>query len=164
MREPSASGRKIFGRELAAGALIAIFGIFYTAETAKIGEGASHAVVPPWAFPLVVGLGLTAVGVLLCVFAVTKAARPASGTEEQPIDWRAAFGAMAVLIAYAAAFAPLGFVLATTVMIPLMARIFGSRSLVRDLVYAVLFSLGFYSVFAYGIGVPLPAGPFAGLF
>lgn len=157
--------RKIFGRELAAGALIAVFGIFYTAETANIGQGASHAVVPPWAFPLVVGLGLTAVGILLCLFAVLKAARSAAtATEAQPIDWRAALSVMAVLILYALAFEPAGFLLATIVMIPLVAWIFGSRSLVRDLIYAVLFSTGFYTIFTYGIGVPLPAGPFTGLF
>ena len=159
---PRGTWLRAFSHDGVSGLLIAGLGAIYLAEGSKIAQGASHAVVPPWGFPLFVGCGLTATGLLIFILAVLKTARGhvSAHSESGPdsIDWPSAFSAIGILILYVGLFVALGFIASTTFMILAMARVFGSRSILRDTLYAIGFSVIAYAIFTYGIGVPLPAG------
>jgi putative tricarboxylic transport membrane protein len=158
---------RAFRHDGVSGLLIAAVGAFYLVEGSKIAQGASHAVVPPWGFPLFVGCGLTATGLLISIFAILKAARGRISTDGESvpdrIDWPSTLAAMGILIGYVGLFVVLGFIVSTTLMILALARVFGSRSILRDALYAIGFSVIAYAIFTYGIGVPLPAGYFSSL-
>jgi len=55
-----------------------------------------------------------------------------------------------------------GFILASALLFVLIARGFGSRRPVRDLVIAIVLSTVVFFLFTQALGLSLPAGPFGG--
>lgn len=130
--------------------------------------GASHVrapvgytAVPASVMPLVVGVGLVAFGMLLLLRAtrwpdldhVAGVAAEAAATH-----WGTTLRAIAGLVAYALLLGPLGYVLATSVFVPIQARVLGSGSPLRDIAVGVGLALVVYSAFTQFLGVRLPAG------
>ena len=78
-------------------------------------------------------------------------------------DWPAphawlALGAMVVgLIIYANVIVPLGFILATTLIITLMALLFQAKPF-RAVLASFGVSLGLYALFVFALGISLPTG------
>ena len=81
------------------------------------------------------------------------AAREAADTE-----WRVPVLVGIALIAYAELMEPVGYLLSSAVFFPAVARILGSRALVRDVIAGAALSLGVYTLFTQALAVPLPIG------
>jgi hypothetical protein len=112
-------------------------------------------VVPPAAFPVVLGLLMLATAAWLA-FDTLRRSRKA---EVEPLE-RRPFAATAIAAAmFLAAFIPLGFVLSGTAFLVAQSRILGSRALVRDVIASVVFVLGVYWLFVGFLTVDLPNGP-----
>jgi len=112
-------------------------------------------VVPPAAFPVVLGLLMLATAAWLA-FDTLRRSRKA---EVEPFD-RRPFAATAIAAAmFLAAFIPLGFVLSGTAFLVAQSRILGSRALVRDVIASIVFVLAVYWLFVGFLTVDLPNGP-----
>ena len=74
--------------------------------------------------------------------------------------WRAAAPAAAAFLAYIALLAPVGYLLATAVFIPVEARLLGSRSWRRDLIAGLVITAAIHAVLGLLLGFRLPAGVF----
>ena len=63
-----------------------------------------------------------------------------------------------LLLAYILIFVPLGYALSTSLFMLADDHVPGSEHWIRNLVYAIVFSVVVYSIFVYVFGVQLPAG------
>lgn len=142
----------------AAGLLVAALGAAALAGAMTMREGPGYAAVGPRVFPLMVSAGL-----LLCGLAMTFVALRQPRPEVEPAD-RPTLGLTAAAFAlYLALFTAIGFVLATVLYVTAQARIFGSRSLVRDGIAGAGLALGCYALFEGLLGLELPVGPLEAL-
>ncbi|MEC4718771.1 tripartite tricarboxylate transporter TctB family protein [Noviherbaspirillum sp. CPCC 100848] len=148
----------VFGELLVSLGLIGL-GIFTLVGTQDISAGGGYSQVGPRAFPNMIGAGLLILGGILTWQAVSGGWRnvPEDEAHHTP-DWMA-FGILsAAVLLHMAAIAWAGFILASTFLFILIARGFGSRRLVRDIVVGVILSAGAYFIFTRGLGLNLPAG------
>ncbi|HYN63683.1 MAG TPA: tripartite tricarboxylate transporter TctB family protein, partial [Candidatus Limnocylindrales bacterium] len=81
------------------------------------------------------------------------------GTHDEP-DWMAFFVISAGVILHMVLIGWAGFIIASILLFVLVARGFGSRKPVRDLIIAVILAVTVYFLFTAGLGLNLPAGPF----
>lgn len=117
--------------------------------------------------PAAVGVGLVAIGVVLLLRATIQPdldhARRIT-TEAAASHVRTAALALGVLVLYALVLGPvaslpsLGYIPATSIFLPVAARVLGSRSPLRDLAVGILVSVVVYLAFTEFLGVRLPAG------
>lgn len=157
---PDGAGRGLLEARLAAVAVIAL-GLLALFGATRVGSGAGYVAVSPSVMPAFIGVGLVVLGMLLLLRATARpdldlarhVAAEAVGTE-----WGTTVLTLGALVAYALSLGPLGYVLATTWFIPVVARILGSRQPGRDLVVAVVLALVVYLSFTQALGVRLPAG------
>jgi putative tricarboxylic transport membrane protein len=143
------------------GLLLLAAGIAVLAATTAVRSQEGYAATGPRFIPLIVGILLVALALVFLLRTTLlpdddlaeRAAREAGETE-----WRTPLLVVAGLIAYAYLLEPLGYVVATTVFVPAVARVLGSRSPARDVVIGLALGLGVYVAFTQYLGVPLPAG------
>lgn len=127
----------------------------------QVRPGAGFVVVGPQVMPAIVGVGLILLGSALLLRATIRPDADQArhiAEESRSADRRTLVGTLAALIVYALALGPIGYVLATTVFLPVVARILGSTAWRRDLAVGVLLSLAVYLGFTQGLGVRLPGG------
>jgi putative tricarboxylic transport membrane protein len=101
----------------------------------------------PWLASALLGLG----GVLMIVRPMPRARGAPTAARGRVIL------AVATFALYAIVLASLGFILATTLLMVLLARFFGGR-IVPGLVAGLVFSASLWLLFAHVLGVPLPVG------
>jgi len=102
----------------------------------------------PWLAAALLGLG----GLILVLRPGKEPAWPPGGAPRRGVALTlSSFALYAVLIG------PLGFVLATTLLMTALARVFGGR-LVPGLLAGAAFSAVMWLLFVTGLGVPLPIG------
>ena len=121
----------------------------------------SYEPVGPRAYPLLL-LGLLAAGALLLVI---KPAQESGSNEEAPLSRVMVpklLRCLALLLALAALFERLGFVLTSVAFAYGMSRLFGGRNL-PSIVVALALGLGLYFLFDRILDVPLPLGVLAAL-
>lgn len=152
--------RGLLEARLAAAAVIGL-GLLALLGATQVGAGAGYIAVGPAVMPAVVGIGLVFLGLFLLLRAT---AHPDLGlarhvaAEAALTDWRTTGLTLVALVAYALTLGPLGYVLATTWFIPLVARILGSRRPVRDVIVGLAIGVVVYIAFTQFLGVRLPAG------
>ena len=141
-------------------AVLAVGGVWlYGALT--LPQTVRYAVVGPGIFPLLVGAGLVLLGILLLV-QIARGERFAPQDAED-VDIDAPVSRRALVTAIAAAAVPIvtmrrfGFPVTAALSFALVARAFGSTTLVRDL--AIGLAIGVISWYGFsellGIGLPL---------
>lgn len=121
----------------------------------------SYEPVGPRAYPLLL-LGLLAAGALLLVI---KPALESGSNEEAPLSPAMVpklLLCLALLLALAALFERLGFVLTSVAFAYGMSRLFGGRNL-PSIAVALVLGLGLYFLFDRILDVPLPLGVLAAL-
>lgn len=112
--------------------------------------------VGPRAFPLIAAGVIAACGVILVM-------KPgAADSSETPMPGRAIIALSGSLLAYALLFQPLGFVIATTVLMVPIAMIFGAKWWQGALTGGLL-AVSSYLLFDRMLDVVLPVGPFGGI-
>ncbi|MEV4017238.1 tripartite tricarboxylate transporter TctB family protein [Nonomuraea angiospora] len=156
------------------------------AQAFAIPQGEGYQAVGPRAFPLLVGVGLGVVSVIGVVQAFRPGTRepdaphpaPAAisgtsdistGTATIPEDgsgggasekphWPSVLLLIGSLAAYALLLVPAGYWQATTVFFVAVARVLGSRRLVRDVLVGLALALATYFLFDRLLGITLPPG------
>lgn len=138
------------GDRVAGAALVALaLGAAFEARTFTVGFLTDP--VGPRAIPLVAAALLGAAGVAILRQPATGGGWPGPGR------WRGLALAALSLLAYAALLAPLGFVLATTLEVAFLSRLFGGRPW-RSLLAALGFTVVLYVLFVHGLALSLPTG------
>jgi putative tricarboxylic transport membrane protein len=139
-----------------------MFGVSIVAGATQIDPGVGYDRIGPRFFPYAVGAGLMLLGL-----AVAVSPRRARDPADLPLlPFRVQRPPLLYLsLAFAstlALFEPAGFVAAASLQFWLVARGFGSRRPVRDLMVAMLLAAAVYFGFTRGLGLTLPAGLLSG--
>jgi putative tricarboxylic transport membrane protein len=143
--------------EIALSLGVVALGIGVAAVTATLPSEGGYAGIGPNFIPAVVAAGIILLGIWLSIEAFTggwrKRDEQTEAFEPSPFLWvSAGLFAHMLLIGWA------GFVIAGSVLFLCVARGFGSRRLVRDLLIALALSVGIYLFFVKLLNVNLPAG------
>ena len=115
----------------------------------------------PRVFPILISTALIILGVLF----VVQTLRGADALVEEHVaeelrdaDHKQAAFIVGLLVAYALLFNRAGYVVATTAFLPAVARVLGSRRLLRDIVIGALIAVGAFLVFTRLLSIELPGG------
>ena len=143
------------------GLLLLALAIAVLAATTTIRSQEGYAATGPRFAPLVVGIALLVLSILFLARTFVRpdtdlaerAAREAATT-----DWFGPAAVVAALLAYVLLLEPLGYVLATAIFFPAVARVLGSRAPLRDVLTGVVLGLVLFVAFTQFLGVDLPAG------
>lgn len=112
-------------------------------------------VVSPAVLPVILGVLMLVSALWLLVDTIRSGKLPDLG----PLDRRPFAASLAASAVFFAAFVPLGFVLSGTAFMVVGSRILGSRTLIRDVIASVVFTLAIYWLFVAFLTVDLPNGP-----
>lgn len=141
-------------------------GLLFILGALRLSGEATYAGVGPRAFPVVIGSALLVLGVTLAVALLRGLSIESEAGEDvdasraadlRPLGWIVAGLALAVLGLERA-----GFPITAALVFTLTARAFGSRRLGRDALVGLALATATYLVFARGLGVSLPGGPWIG--
>lgn len=159
--EPSGFiGLRLVAVTLLALSLIVLYQVF------QIRQGAGYSAVGTTFFPLVVVIGMVGLSLILLLrttlFPDHDLAEQAVA-EEKMTHWPTVGLTALALIGYALALNWLGYIVATTLFFPGIARVLDSRQPVRDFIIGLVLSLVIYVSFTRFLGVRLPAGVLAGV-
>ena len=108
-------------------------------------------------------LGL-AIAVLAALFLARTLIRPdvelaeRAAREQRSTDWAPPALVVVALLGYALLMEPIGYVVATTLFFPVVARVLGSRAPARDVIAGLVLGAVLYVAFTQFLGVDLPAG------
>jgi putative tricarboxylic transport membrane protein len=169
-REPRGRHTAFLGPRIVAAVLIGLAALLIVSALG-VAAGAGYSVIGPATVPLVVAIGLLVLGV---IFALRTTLLPdvdlaeQAAEEEAVTHWPTVGLAALMLVAYALALdgveigplevPGLGYIVATTLFLPLTARALGSRSPLRDTVAGLAAAVVIYFGFTEYLGVRLPAG------
>ena len=149
------AGPRLAGLVLLAGSVAILIAV-----TAIPGRG-GYGTAGPRFVPLIVACVL----ILLSVaFLVRTWVRPdallaeRSAEEDDATHWATPGLIMAALLAYSFALEPVGYPVATAVVFFVVARLLGSRAIVRDAVAGLVLGFGLFTAFTQYLGVSLPGG------
>jgi putative tricarboxylic transport membrane protein len=151
----SLTGPRLAGAFLLAGSVAILIGV-----TTISGRG-GYSTSGPRFVPLLVALGLIALSGLYLLRTFIRpdiALAERSAAEDDVTHWATPALIMAALVAYAFLLEPIGYPLATTAVFVAIARLLGSRSIVRDVLVGLVLGFGLYTAFTQYLGVSLPAG------
>ncbi|NBE92098.1 tripartite tricarboxylate transporter TctB family protein [Nonomuraea sp. KC401] len=157
-RHPGRAGaRQVTQRIVSAGFLLAA--VVVLAQAYAIPQGNGYQAVGPRAFPLLVGGALAVVSVI----GLVQAFRPGAGAgaqdaEAEETHWPSVLMLVAALAGYALVLVPAGYWQATTVFFAVVARVLGSRKVLRDVIVGLVLALATYFLFDRLLGITLPPG------
>lgn len=155
---PGRSGR--LGARIAAGVvLLASAVVLFDAVRIAADSGAGPQ--QSGFFPMIVGLGLVlcALAFLLRTTIRLDDAMIARADEEHAnANWRTLWIVIGGLVLYAFLLDPLGYIIATSLFLGSIVWVVGRRTVIIDIVIAVLFSVATYFAFTELLGVRLPPG------
>lgn len=154
-----------------AAAVVLGLGALLIVSALGIARGGGYTVIGPATGPLVVAIGILVLGGIFVLRTTivpdTELARSAA-EEESACHWPTVGVVGAALVLYALALdgvrlgdrdvPGLGYVVATALFLPIVARLLGSRAWLRDAVAGLAISLVVYFGFTELLGVRLPAG------
>ena len=148
------------GPRLAGCFLLAASVAILIAVTEIPGRG-GYGTAGPRFVPLIVAIGLL---LLSALFLLRTWWRPdvelaeRSAEEDAATHWATPGLILLVLLVYAFAMEPVGYPLATALAFFALARILGSRAVVRDAIAGLVLGFGLFTAFTQYLGVSLPAG------
>jgi putative tricarboxylic transport membrane protein len=148
--------------DVVAGGAMFVFAIAYLVAAFAIPESSfENTPVGPKAVPIAIGVALAAASLALAIrgFVWGRSSRDAaSGDEAPPQDLRKLGVVALMLLGYILIFVPLGYAMSTFLFMLAVTTYLDREHWMRNLVYAVVFSVVVYSIFVYVFGVQLPAG------
>ena len=159
-----AQGRSEFGVALFLGGL----GVLVIVQAMLLEESLiARGPVGPRTVPLVVGGLLVVVAAFLAVDVLRGGRGEPEGGEDIDLtggsDWRTIAMLAAAFVANALLIEPLGWPVSGAILFWGSAFALGSRHPVRDLVIAVVLSVGTWYLFVLGLGIALPVGVLEGI-
>ncbi len=145
------------GEVLLAACVLAL-GVAYAAGAWLLPEAPGYARIGPRHFPALVAAGLVITGTLLLIEALVTGYRHLPGEARGRYDWPAFLWVAGGLVAHMALIAGIGFVLAAALLFVCVARGFGSRRLLRDVLIGLLLNAVVYVLFTRLLTLSLPWG------
>jgi hypothetical protein len=160
-------------RRIAVIAVFPAFAIFYLVSATQVPLPGGSLAASPRAFPELIGVLMVAVAITISareVWAAIKHRRVLGDTVvvdlreddeemEKITSWRDAWVAIGALVLYVAAFAIVGFLVATVLFVFGLAT-YIERHWIRNAIVAVAFAIATDFLFASVLGVSLPRGIF----
>jgi putative tricarboxylic transport membrane protein len=149
------TGPRLAGVFLLAGSVAILIAV-----TTISGRG-GYSTSGPRFVPLLVAIGLIALSALYLARTFIRpdvALAERAAQEDAATHWATPGLIMAALLAYAFLLEPIGYPLATAAVFVAIARLLGSRSIVRDVLVGLVLGFGLYTAFTQYLGVSLPAG------
>jgi putative tricarboxylic transport membrane protein len=123
--------------------------------------------VGPKLFPIVIGVGLLALGVILAIAIPRGSKGEADAGEdidpESPADWRTVGLLVGLFVATILLVNFLGWAIMGGLLFAGAATILGSKHYIRNLAIGAVLSVGSFYAFYSGLGIPLPAGILDGI-
>ena len=114
---------------------------------------AEYAAVGPWAVPALIAIGL----LLSTVGALYE--RPGGHIRPlQLMDSKTLMGACGILVLYILLLNPVGYLLTTLMLLFVIARLLGSRRILRDAVFSIVTTAVVYAFFNFVLKIGLPSG------
>jgi putative tricarboxylic transport membrane protein len=136
-------------------------GLFLLYHALQIGSVRGYSVVGPSIMPIVVSLGLTGLGIALALRTTVWPDRDLGALSAEAAaatHWPTPGLLGALLVAYVFVLGPLGYIVSTAILLPISARIMGSRALLRDVVAGIGLSILIFIGFTRFLQVRLPTG------
>jgi putative tricarboxylic transport membrane protein len=127
--------------------------------------GAGYAAIGAWTFPTLI-MSVLVLSSVLVLRTRSGDVLPPGGIEpvnEGEPDWSKVAATVGVLFVFPWAMDVLGYHVATVLLLVVLARVFGSRRFVKELIFGATLAVGSFVLFDKLLGVGLPMGPFAGL-
>lgn len=148
------------GGQLAVAVGILTLGVLILAGSFYLPAGAGYAQVGPGVVPKFVGGGLIVLAIALLreVFRGGFQGVDEEAEKHLPMDWIAFAWVSGGIIAYGLLVEPLGFVFSSTLLFVFVARSFGNRRWVLNIVVGLLLAAFVFAIFNYGLGLTLPPG------
>jgi putative tricarboxylic transport membrane protein len=150
------------GSDVVAGGFMFVFAVAYLVVAFTIPKPSfENAVVGPRAVPIAIGVALAAASLALAIRGLVwgRSRRDAAvGDEAPPQDLRKLGVVALLLLGYILIFVPLGYAISTFLFMLAVTTYLDREHWIRNLIYAVVFSVVVYSIFVYVFGVQLPAG------
>lgn len=159
-RDPGMPPGSLLGLRAAGFALLALGGVALYG-TFQISRAVGYSVVGPAVVPLAVSVMLTGLGLIFILRTTVIPDRDLfehARAEEAATHWPSVLLLGGMLVAYAFALGPLGYIPATALFLPAGAWLLGSRHLVRDTAIGLALALVIYFAFTMVLGLRLPAG------
>ncbi|HET9501687.1 MAG TPA: tripartite tricarboxylate transporter TctB family protein [Marmoricola sp.] len=144
--------------------VLAVMGVVVLVEAQGVHRAlAGDNPVSPRAVPYVVGVLLLVVAVLLALDIARGGRGEAEAGEDVDLshstDWLTLAAAIVLFVACGQLIPVIGFPVSGVLLFFGMARLLGSRHLVRDVVVSLVVPVAAFLLFTQGLGVYLPAGP-----
>lgn len=146
---------------LVAAAVILLGGAIVLYDAVRIASSTGFGPQQSGFFPVIVGVGLVIFGLLFLARTTIWPDRllfEHAALEHTESGWLRLWGAVVGLVIYAVLLDPMGYIITTALFFVGIARIVGSRRLVRDVIVGVAFAVAAYFAFTEFLGVRLPAG------
>ncbi len=148
-----------FGGEAAAGGIMLLFALAYLLTAFFIPESSfGDVAVGPKAVPVAISIAMSMASVALLVRGLRATVEPPSEDDAPPQDLRKLAVVALLLLGYILVFVPLGYAISTTLFMMGATTYLDREHLLRNAIYAVVFSAVVYSIFVFVFGVQLPAG------
>jgi len=143
---------------LVAGVLMVGFGVFMLTQALAI-EASGDLISGPRLFPLVITVAWTVLSACYLGQQLLLLARRSETLPAEPFAHvLRVVGVLAVLVAYAFALEPVGYLVTTLVLFVAVSALLGSRSWPRDIVIGLGLSVAVYFTFTQLLAVRLPSG------
>lgn len=146
---------------LVAATIVAATGGIVLLESFQLHSGVGFSPIRPALFEQIVGATLLAAALMLVIEGIRGHGVRLQASSPR---WRQLGLSLAVLTGFAATINLLGFPLAVALMLPLIARLSGSRRTIRDVVVGFCLGITVYLIIGVLLGVRMPGGPFGILF
>ena len=144
---------------LAISVAIVLLALFAFAQLGGIPTDGGYSAVGPRFAPLVVGVGLLAIGLLLLRQALAGGWREMPPPPGEPLHLPSFLWIAWGLALQMAIIGVVGFTIASTILFAAVARGFGSRRLVFDAIVGFVLTAAVFLFFTRVLGLALPAGP-----
>jgi putative tricarboxylic transport membrane protein len=138
-------------------AVLAVAGLVAVNEARRLRFGAVTAPGPGF-FPLVLAIGFTVLCVILLVSALRAPAPASAVAGDRGVRWKV-LGTVAVMLAYAFALEPIGFVVSTCGLLLFFFRALERLCWTVAVAASAVTSIATYVVFRVWLHVRLPPGP-----
>lgn len=151
--------------------LLPVFSLVYLWQSYLLPSG--NVLIGARTFPLLVGGIMLAVSLIL----IWQQFRPAAAAGEEAVvddeididqnavtDWPATLVVIGSILAFIAAFEPLGFVIAVALFLFGLSTFFSPKQWITNLIVAVGFAVGAFVLFTQGLSIQLPNGPLEAFF
>lgn len=155
---------------------LVLFSGFFIWQTTNVNEPPANLVVGARTFPYIIGIIMLVTSIVLLWRTVRRekagaaeaeevdAAVPLEDDETQISDPKGAWVVVAALIAMFVLLVPLGFIVTMTLFLFGLSTFYSPRQWLVNAFVAIVFSVFFFFLFAWALGIPLPRGILAPLF